>query len=76
MLFNSLLFAVFLTVVFILYHIVPVRFRWAFLLLASYVFYMNLHVAYGFLLLFLRCSPTVWPCDLKRLLKKRKRDSA
>lgn len=52
MLFNSLLFAVFLTVVFILYHIVPVRFRWAFLLLASYAFYMNLHVAYGFLLLF------------------------
>lgn len=52
MLFNSILFAVFLTLVFILYHIVPVRFRWIFLLAASYAFYMNLHIAYGLLLLF------------------------
>lgn len=52
MLFNSMLFAVFLTVVFILYHIVPVRFRWIFLLAASYAFYMNLHIAYGLLLFF------------------------
>lgn len=52
MLFNSLTFAVFLTAVFLLYYILPVRFRWAFLLLASYAFYMNLHAAYGLLLLF------------------------
>lgn len=52
MLFNSQLFAVFLTVVFLLYYILPARFRWVFLLLASYAFYMNLHVAYGLLLLF------------------------
>lgn len=52
MLFNSLLFAAFLTVVFFLYYILPVRFRWVFLLLASYAFYMNLHAAYGLLLLF------------------------
>lgn len=52
MLFNSLPFAVFLLAAFILYHIVPVRFRWFFLLAASYAFYMNLHVAYGLLLLF------------------------
>lgn len=52
MLFNSMLFAAFLTVVFILYHIVPARFRWIFLLAASYAFYMNLHAAYGLLLLF------------------------
>ena len=50
MLFNSMTFAVFLTVAFILYHIVPSRFRWVFLLAASYAFYMNLHVAYGLLL--------------------------
>ena len=50
MLFNSMTFAVFLTVVFILYHIVPSKFRWVFLLAASYAFYMNLHVAYGLLL--------------------------
>ena len=52
MLFNSQLFAVFLTAVFLLYYILPARFRWVFLLLASYGFYMNLHVAYGLLLLF------------------------
>jgi len=45
-------FAVFLTAVFILYHIVPARFRWIFLLAASYAFYMNLHAAYGLLLFF------------------------
>lgn len=50
MLFNSLTFAVFLLAAFVLYHIVPVGFRWVFLLAASYAFYMNLHVAYGFLL--------------------------
>ena len=52
MLFNSMTFAVFLLTVFILYHIVPVRFLWVFLLAASYAFYMNLHAAYGLLLLF------------------------
>lgn len=52
MLFHSLTFAVFLLAAFILYHIVPVRFRWVFLLAASYAFYMNLHAAYGLLLLF------------------------
>lgn len=52
MLFNSLSFAVFLISVFILYYILPVRFRWVFLLLASYAFYMNLDAAYGLLLLF------------------------
>lgn len=52
MLFNSMTFAVFLAAVFILYHIVPVKFRWIFLLAASYAFYMNLHAAYGLLLFF------------------------
>ena len=52
MLFNSITFAVFLLAAFILYHIVPVRFRWIFLLGASYAFYMNLHAAYSLLLFF------------------------
>ena len=51
MLFHSVSFAVFLITVFILYCFMPHRFRWFFLLLASYAFYMNLHVGYGFLLL-------------------------
>lgn len=50
MLFNSLTFAIFLPIVFILYYCVPHRYRWVFLLAASYIFYMNLHVGYGILL--------------------------
>ena len=51
MLFNSLSFGVFLIIVFILYYLVPHKYRWCFLLIASYAFYMNLHISYGFLLL-------------------------
>lgn len=52
MLFNSVQFAIFLPIVFILYYLVPHRYRWVFLLIASYAFYMNLHPGYGLLLLF------------------------
>ena len=51
MLFNSLTFGIFIIIVFILYYLIPHKYRWAFLLLASYVFYMNLHIGYGILLL-------------------------
>lgn len=51
MLFNSITFAIFLPIVFLLYYLLPQRYRWIFLLLASYAFYMNLHVGYGVLLL-------------------------
>ena len=51
MLFNSLSFGIFITVVFLLYCLIPHRYRWCFLLIASYVFYMNLHVGYCILLL-------------------------
>lgn len=50
MLFNSLTFGIFMIAVFILYYLVPHKYRWGFLLLASYVFYMNLHIGYGILL--------------------------
>lgn len=50
MLFNSVSFGIFLIVVFLLYYIVPHKYRWGFLLLASYAFYMNLHLWYGILL--------------------------
>lgn len=65
MLFNSITFAIFLPVVFILYYLVPHKFRWAFLLCASYVFYMNLHIGYGLLLLF----TTILTYILARLLE-------
>ncbi len=51
MLFNSLSFGIFITAVFLLYCLVPHRYRWCFLLIASYVFYMNLHAGYCILLL-------------------------
>ena len=39
MLFNSLLFLVFFTVVTVLYWIIPGKYRWILLIIASFVFY-------------------------------------
>ena len=50
MLFNSISFGIFIMIAFILYYSVPHRYRWCFLLIASYAFYMNLHIGYGILL--------------------------
>ena len=50
MLFNSVSFGIFIIIVFILYYFVPHKYRWCFLLIASYIFYMNLHIGYGILL--------------------------
>lgn len=52
MLFNSWQFAIFLPIVFILYWIIPHRFRWILLLTASYYFYMSWNVKYVVLILF------------------------
>lgn len=49
-LFNSLAYAVFLPVVFILYWVLPHKFRWPLLLLASYYFYMSWNAAYVILI--------------------------
>lgn len=51
MLFNSVSFGIFIVIIFILYYLVPHKYRWFFLLVSSYVFYMNLHIGYGILLL-------------------------
>ena len=51
MLFNSWQFAVFLPIVFVLYWLFPHKFRWVFLLGASYFFYMSWNVKYVFLIL-------------------------
>ena len=45
-LFNSLAYAVFLPAVFILYWVLPHKFRWPLLLVASYYFYMSWNAAY------------------------------
>ncbi len=49
--FNSLEYAIFLPIVFCLYWLMPHRFRWAFLLLASYYFYMSWNPQYIVLIL-------------------------
>ena len=46
MLFNSLQYAVFLPIVFILYWLIPKKFRWSLLLVASYYFYMSWNAKY------------------------------
>ncbi len=52
MLFNSLQFLVFFPIVVALYFIIPYRFRWILLLIASYYFYMCWNYKYVVLLLF------------------------
>ena len=52
MLFNSFAFAVFLSIVFILYWVLPHKIRWILMLAASYYFYMSWNAKYVFLILF------------------------
>ena len=52
MTFNSLQFLIFFPVVTILYYLMPQRFRWVWLLLASYFFYMSWNPSLVFLILF------------------------
>lgn len=52
MLFNSLQFAIFLPIVFIIYWILPHRFRWVLLLFSSYYFYMSWNIRFVVLILF------------------------
>ena len=51
MLFNSLGYAVFLPIVFIVYWLIPHKYRWIFLLGASYYFYMSWNPKYVILIL-------------------------
>ena len=46
MLFNSLSFAVFLPIVFLIYWMIPQKYRWVCLLAASYYFYMSWNPKY------------------------------
>ncbi len=56
MLFNSMAFAIFLPAVFTLYWICPVKFRYLFLLAASYCFYMTADIKYSLLLMLVTVS--------------------
>lgn len=52
MLFNSIEFAIFLPVVFAIYWLMPSKYRWTVLFVASYYFYMCWNVKYVVLILF------------------------
>ena len=51
MLFNSFLFLAFFTVVVVVYYLIPHRFRWLLLVIASLVFYSIFKVSFVLLLL-------------------------
>ena len=53
MLFNSIAFAIFLPIVFILYWVLPHKYRWILLLVASYYFYMSWNPKYIVLIFFI-----------------------
>ena len=50
--FNSIIFAIFLSIVFLLYWSVPKKYQWIILLISSYYFYMSWNALYVFLILF------------------------
>ncbi len=50
MLFNSIDFLIFFPLIVLIYYIIPYRFRYIWMLMASYYFYMQWHPAYIFLL--------------------------
>lgn len=52
MLFNSLHFVLFFPAVFLILRLIPEKFRWIILLLASYYFYMAWEISYALLILF------------------------
>lgn len=52
MIFNSLEFLIFLPIVYLLYWVIPKKYKWIFLLLASYIFYMFWNATLIFLILF------------------------
>ena len=72
MIFNSWSFAVFFPTIILLFFVLPFRYRWILLLLASYLFYMAWRVEYAALLLFSTLID-YW-CGLKMSQKEEKKD--
>ena len=74
MLFNSFAFLIFFPTVVLLYFLLPHKFRWLFLLGASYYFYMNWKPVYAILIF--ASTIVTWTCGLlleKSASKQRKR---
>lgn len=72
MLFNSLHFAIFLPIVFILYWILPSKVRWGVLLVASYYFYMSWDAKYVIFIIFTTIISYVAAIMLERTTSQKK----
>lgn len=59
MLFNSLNYLIFLPAIFLVYYVIPHKWRWTLLLAGSYFFYMNWNASYALLMLFVTLSSYV-----------------
>lgn len=70
MLFNSLSFAVFLPIVFLLYWAIPNEKKWLLLLASSYYFYMSWNVKYAFLILGLTVISYIAGIGIEKVKKK------
>lgn len=73
MLFNSLSFAIFLLIVFILYWAVPNKFRWIVLFISSYYFYMSWNIKYVLLILFTTLISYACAIGLEQAEEKKKK---
>ena len=73
MLFNSVLFLFFFAIVMAIYFAIPYRFRWALLLIASYIFYMRSKPAYIVLIIILTLINYYTGLQMGKTEKKSKR---
>ena len=72
MIFNSLAFAIFLPIVFLLYWAIPNKYRWTILLLSSYYFYLSFRPSYIILLFLTTLVTYLCAYQIRRKEKKQK----
>ena len=73
MIFNSLAFAVFFPVVFLLYWAVHQKYRWIFLLVSSYYFYMSWNAKYAVILLLITGTTYFCARMIEQTIEKRRK---
>lgn len=72
MAFNTLLFIVFFFIVLFGYYMVPNKFKWVFLLISSYVFYLYASLKFAFFILFTTITSYFVALSIDRLHEKEK----
>jgi D-alanyl-lipoteichoic acid acyltransferase DltB (MBOAT superfamily) len=74
MLFNSMAFAIFLPLVFLLYWAMPHKYRWLLVLIASYYFYMSWNPKYVFLIFFTTAASYLAALLIEKEKSKKKKN--